>query len=120
MTDMTDQPFYMVGTLHCTHEPVALAVTPTATGWRCRSSVRGALCHDYVSRESLGKVRTWVERDLQYNGCEFTQDREEMRARLATLVAASDDGSLGFLAPDPQLAPDAAAEQVLQHLERGW
>jgi hypothetical protein len=122
--DFFTAPFYMWGTLPATRTPVAVVATPTANGWRCRSTDRCALQHDYTSRETVDTVRTWIERDLcradaQIAGVEFTRDRAAFASHLATLASTS-GGSIGFLEPDPRLAPDEAAERVLRHLERGW
>ena len=117
-------PFYMWGRLATTGEAVAVAATPTKTGWRCRSTARDALNHDYVSRETTNAVRAWVQGDLRLPGradrVDFTRDRAAMAAHLATLAEASADGSVGFLAPEASSAPREAAERVLRHLERGW
>lgn len=116
--------FYIVGSLPGTRvsprEPVVAAVVPTPRGWRCRSSVSGRMCHDYVCDESVGDVRSWIERDLHSHDYLFTEHREEVLERLANRIVASDVGSVGFLAPDPSLSPESAAERVLQHLEHGW
>ena len=115
---MFSNPFYIVGNLQGDERPVVAAVTPTSVGWKCRSTVRGALCHDYVSDESVGNVRSWVERDLSGKDYFFTRNREEVLERLATRFGTSD--SVGFLTPGAHLSSMDAAERVLRHLESGW
>lgn len=117
-------PFYIVGQLskHTTHDhtmqPVIAAITPTRCGWKCRSTLRNALNHDYVSFESTEHIREWLELQVHPRDSFITQNREEVAERLAIRLASND--VLGFLAPDANLSPDAAAERLLQHLECGW
>lgn len=115
--------FYIVGAVREARRPhpVIAAVVPTPTGWKCRSTVRGRLCHDYVCNESVGKVRKWIETDMVApDDYVFTHNREEVVERLATRIATSDAGLVGFVGADPMSPPEDAAERVLRHLEFGW
>lgn len=94
-----------------THGLAFLVATPTGTGWRVRSTLHGALNHDYVSYESFGEVMDWLDLDL--HRAFVSTIREEVAELLA-------NGAAGSLAADPTLASDAAAERVLRHLEHGW
>ena len=49
--------------------PVVAAVTKTTKGWKCRSTVRGAVCHDYMSHESIGHVRHWIQQQDLHPNC---------------------------------------------------
>ena len=121
--------YYIVGNLLSTDHtsrstgggtPVVAAVTKTDNGWKCRSTVRGAVCHDYMSHESIGHVRHWIQQHDLHPNCLFTDRRADALERLAIRIGASDVHSVGFLAPNATLAQDEAAERVLQHLEHGW
>ena len=85
----------------------------TDLGWRCRSTARDALQHDYVSRESLSHVRSFL--DLTHRGILVTGDRE---AALEAIDSAMGGGG-GFLHPSPHDHADPA-NRVLRHLESGW
>lgn len=90
-------------------------IAPTKRGWRCRSNVRGALCHDYIRGESIGNVCGWLRLLPEHRDLVVTTDRDEVCAHVA-------DGAIGnaFLTLDPDLSPDAQADRVVTHLETGW
>ena len=94
---------------------VAAALVPTKRGWRCRSTRRGALCHDYVSGETIGHVCAWLR--LHHPDVVVTADREEVCAALE-----EDAGMRGnaFQTPDPLLPPAAQVDRMLRQLETGW
>ena len=94
---------------------VAAALVPTKRGWRCRSTLRGTLCHDYVCGETIGNVCAWLR--LYHPDMVVTADREEACAALE-----ADDGTRGnvFETPDPLLPPAAQADRILRQLEAGW
>lgn len=120
--DENDEVQYIFG-LHADHaSPVLVVASPTAHGWRCRSTLRDALQHDYVSGERVDELHDWLRLDLRRL---YSCSRESALAELASDDVTSTEGGArsartGFLAPDPALAPAAAAERALRHLERGW
>lgn len=115
---MEDPAWYLVGT----HRglPCAAVVRPSTTthGWRCRSTARDALQHDYPLIP-LDEVLEWMKRDLRRIRC-CTTDRQEALEHLAALHASGDAYPMGFLSPDPSLALPDADRRVLDHLETGW
>ncbi len=120
---------YVFGNLLPSHKHsstrVTLAVlTPTEDGWRCRSTARDCLQHDYVSCESLDVVTEWLE-------CEMTRTYwTEDRDQVLDLLATTDDPSAPsaqagvhletFLFGDPNVSSAERSERVLRHLETGW
>lgn len=88
------------------------AIVPTDNGWRCRSNVRGALNHDYVSHQPASVVRKWIERDYPPPRLVFTADRDKALGRL------SEGQSWGrYDRLDPTLSTTQHAAQVLAQLE---
>lgn len=106
--------------------PVLAVFSPLDHGWRCRSTARGRLQHDYTSDESIDVLHNWLQAELGPTVV-TTFDREEALAYLSILLA-SEDGATdpSFLfhgamcgAQAPWTAENAE-ERVLRHLERGW
>ena len=106
--------------------PVLAVFAPLDHGWRCRSTARGRLQHDYTSDESVDVLHGWLQADLGPTVV-TTFDREEALACLATLLASEDGATdpsflyhgAASVAADPW-AEEPAEERVLRHLERGW
>lgn len=96
---------------------VFAVVTSTPYGWRCRSTLRGVLQHDYVSHEPVDKLISWLRRDLWEH--QVFEDRRAALAHLATHISTG-DGTVGYLRGDPTWLPQEFAERVCQHLERGF
>ena len=117
------QSLYAHGRLPSTRQAVFAVLSPTGRGWRCRSTVRGELQHDYVCDEDVDELVDWLQTDVLEGTLVTTFDREEARERLSTLLASEDGTSLFHGAANATAAPwseGGVAERVLQHLERGW
>ena len=93
----------------------AAAIVPTRRGWRCRSTLRNVLCHDYISGETIGNVCAWLRLLPHHADVLVTADREEAYAALM-----EDAGTFGDRRPAPCLAPCDQAERILTHIETGW
>ena len=111
---------------HTSCEDVTLAVlTHTDKGWRCRSTLRGELNHDYPRKASLDDVMMkWLDKEMTRKYVSY--DRDEV-LDLLTQQGDPDIPSLQgevhletFLHADPSLPECERAERVLQHLEIGW
>ena len=108
---------YVLGRDRRSGDAFCAAAVATRRGWRCRSAGAHAVDHDYVSQESARAVQEWLRDEAHLD--HVTRDREDILARLATQLAAS-DAIAGGLAPDPSMPLAWRAERALRHLERGW
>ena len=98
--------------------PTLVVATPMSNGWKCRSTCKNMLNHDYVTGETFSDVMGWL--DMEMNRPFIACDREEVLKLLGSDDETSSCHRTGFLYPDNQLVPSEAAEQVLQHLENDW
>jgi len=99
-----------------TQFPTLVVATPSASGWRTRSTCR-AYNHDYVCAEAFADVMEWIDAELHRSF--IANGRDEV---LETLVTTSDsEHRLGFLYPGGGVhGSREEAEEVLRHLEHGW
>lgn len=121
----TRKPIYVLG--HLTQsscpEGILVVLTPTARGWRSRSTWEGAMNHEYASRQPLDEiVSEWITNDLR--DAQVTSDRKQVLHVLKSTNqgAPAPPGAFRlrtFLRGDPSKGGHAAAERVLQYLERG-
>lgn len=110
-------PHYVTGKCRTTNADTFLALTPTDSGWKCRSLYSDASNHDYMSYESMDDLMVqWMPVDVKYRGMCVTTDREEALDTLATLLAKPAARDCRVSGP-PCVPPKDAAEVVLRHLE---
>jgi hypothetical protein len=105
-------PHYIFAQMAKSKVPTLLVASPTAAGWRVRSTCR-SYQHDYVSGETFEDVLEWVDAELQRPM--VAHDRAEAREIIQQNVEIA-----GFLVPGGCAVADAAVDRVLRHLESGW
>lgn len=120
-SDNAYRTFYAIGKFP-DDAPVLAVFSPRGTrrrsGWRCRSTDASRMQVEYASSETVHEVCRWIDGDLKYP-YHLTMNREEVLEHLATHWSSLVE-SPAWMAPDPSLPQDAAAERVLRHLECGW
>ena len=95
--------------------PTLAVVSPTADGWRVRSTNRG-YNHDYVCYETFEEIMQWIDIDM-YRPFVAIDRQEAVR----TLVHTGAEHCTGFLFPGDVPAGSAEeADAVVSHLEGGW
>ena len=121
-TLMTTENMILYAHAMSENTPVLAAFVPHNNGWRCRSTARGQMQHDYGFAE-VDALLEWMQADFGPN-VSTTFEREEALELLSTLLEAPGEVGPSFrfhgAAAASYLSGESAAEQVLQHLERGW
>ena len=122
---MSDQPVYILGHHQRSKHVSLLVLSPTEKGWRCRSTLRNDMNHDYVKKESAESViEDWIEKEMTRTY--VSSDRDEVLALLAKTEDPNIPSTPGevyiqsFLHGNLELPEYERAERVLQHLECGW
>ena len=92
--------------------PIFCVCSPTSNGWKCRSSERTIMNHDYMSNETFEDVMEWMHKDM--NRVYATGDHEEVVELLSKRIDS--EKCVGYVSPDPSLSSVEAAERVVQHL----
>ena len=92
---------------YITHKRGLSVVTSAGKVWRCRSTCKDALQHDYHKVHSLDDVLQWMRLDVGRSATVVT--REEALGHISTLS----DYDQNFLVHSPP-------ERALAHLEEGW
>ena len=122
---MIKEPTYIIGH-HNSSSPsdvILCALMPTEKGWRCRSTHRKIMNHDYVSHETISMVMGWMDKDFKHN-MYVTQDREEAVALLAYGESQHNPRMTcrleSFLHGNPMWDDMERGDKVLQHLEYGY
>lgn len=114
--DAEKPTLYISGRTKHDKRPVFCVFSPTAKGWKCRSSLRDALNHDYVRKEGLETLRSWALLDY-VAGAVMTTSHEEAQALLMQKLDETSSCDRGLLMAPAQYNAELWAERVLTHLK---
>lgn len=112
--DALQPTLYISGRTKHDKRPVFCVFSPTAKGWKCRSTLHDSLNHDYVRKEGLDTLRSWALLDY-VAGAVMTTSHEEAQALL--LQNLDETSSCGMLMVPAQYTAELWAARVLSHLK---